>query len=139
MDITSLKSATTQLETAINYSRSKLAISDEKIFEQFRNSVVQCFEYTYELSTKMLRRFFELSSDNQLIVDEWDFKDLIRESAIKGLITSPEDWFNFRKLRNISSHAYDKAKADEVYSHATLLLTSAKELIAELEIRLKSE
>lgn len=133
LDLTSLEDASSQLKTAIDFSISDLAKSDVKIFEQFRNSVVQCFEYTYELSVKSLRRYIELTSDNPSLVDDWEFKELIREAAVRGIIEKPQDWFDYRKLRNISSHAYSRSKAEEVYQKAENLYYSSQSLISFLK------
>lgn len=133
LDLTSLDDASSQLKTAIGFSISDLAKSDIKIFEQFRNSVVQCFEYTYELSVKSIRRYIELTSDNPSLVDDWEFKDLIREAAIRGIIENPQDWFDYRKLRNISSHAYSRSKAEEVYQKAEAHYHSSQSLLSFLK------
>lgn len=138
LDLTSLEDASGQLRTALDYSISDLAKSDYKIFEQFRNSVVQCFEYTYELSIKSIRRFLEMTVDTPAEVDDWDFKDLIREAAVRGIISNPEDWFDFRKLRNTSSHAYSRPKAEQVYKRAGDLYKSATELLDVLKEKRKS-
>jgi nucleotidyltransferase substrate binding protein (TIGR01987 family) len=135
LDFTALEKATGQLKTAIEYSLSSLAKTDSKIFEQFRNSVVQCFEYTYELCVKSIRRYLESTIDTPSIVDDWEFKDLIREAAVRGIISQPERWFEFRRLRNVSSHAYDAAKAEEVYLSSSKLLTEATDLIQILKNR----
>lgn len=131
LDFSALESATSQLEKALNYSISDLA-KDPNLFEQFRNSTVQCFEYTYELAWKYLQRKLEQVHPNPQLIDELEFKDLIREGAQRGYIKTPEMWFEFRRLRNISSHAYDKAKAEQVYSKARDLLTEAKYLLISI-------
>lgn len=128
LDFSSLDSAVKQLEKALNYSVSNLA-KDPGLFEQFRNSTVQCFEYTYELAWKYLQRKLEQVHPNPQIIDELEFKDLIREGALRGYIKTPELWFEFRRLRNISSHAYDKLKAEQVYARAQDLLVEAKDLL----------
>ena len=69
---------------------------------------------------------------NPQIIDELEFKDLIREGAQRGYIKTPELWFEFRRLRNISSHAYDKAKAEKVYLKAADLLIESKFLLAAI-------
>jgi nucleotidyltransferase substrate binding protein (TIGR01987 family) len=135
LDLSSLEDASDQLKTAIEFSKSDLAKSDVKLFEQFRTSTVQCFEYTYELSVKSIRRFLELTVDNPSQVDEWEFKDLMREAATRGIIDNPTDWFEFRRLRNTSSHAYSRVKADEVYGKAADLLSAAQKMLADLRQR----
>jgi nucleotidyltransferase substrate binding protein (TIGR01987 family) len=131
LDFTSLESAIRQLEKAYWFSTSNLA-KDAELFEQFRNSTVQCFEYTYELAWKYLQRKLELVHPNPQTIDQLEFKDLIREGAQRGYIKTPELWFEFRRLRNISSHAYDKSKAEQVYSKAYDLLIEAKVLLEEI-------
>jgi len=131
LDFSTLDSATRQLEKALQFSVSDLAKNPE-LFEQFRNSAVQCFEYTYELAWKFLQRKLEMVHPNPQIVDELEFKDLIREGAQRGYIKTPELWFEFRRLRNISSHAYDKSKADLVYSKSNELLFEARFLLNEI-------
>ena len=131
LDFSSLESATSQLEKALTYATSDLA-KDINLFEQFRNSTVKCFEYTYELAWKYLQRKLEQVHPNPQIVDELDFKDLIREGAQRGYVKTPELWFEFRRLRNISSHAYDRLKAEQVYLKAQDLLVEAQFLLAAI-------
>lgn len=127
----SLESAITQLDRALGFSKSDLG-KDPDLFEQFRNSTVQCFEFTYELSWKSLQRKIEQVHPDPARVDEMEFKDLIREGAVRGYIRSPELWFEFRRLRNISSHAYDRVKADEVFGKAPDLLAESRHMLAEI-------
>ena len=133
--MTAFESAIKQLEKALTFSQSDMAKNDSDLFEQFRNSTVQCFEYTYELSWKIIKRQLESSHPNPSVIDTWDFKDLIREAAVAGLIDKPEAWFEFRRLRNISSHAYDKLKAEEVYRKAQDLLNSAKFIYSKVKFK----
>ena len=59
IDFSSLASAIGQLEKSIMFARSEMAQQDDELFEQLRNSVIQCFEFTYDLSWKMLKRYLE--------------------------------------------------------------------------------
>ena len=58
IDASPLANALHQLETSINYFHSDLA-KDPNLRLQFRNSSIQCFEFTYELSYKLIRRQLE--------------------------------------------------------------------------------
>jgi hypothetical protein len=53
LDFSPLSSAIQQLEKSLAFATSRRA-EDEELFEQLRNSVIQCFEFTYELSHKGL-------------------------------------------------------------------------------------
>lgn len=135
LDINSLESAISQLQKAYDFSISKIAVENKDLFEQFRNSTIQCFEFTFELSWKFIKRILELEHPISEQIDQMDYKDLIREAATRGLINSPEVWFEFRRLRNISSHAYDRSKAEQVYLVATNLLKEANILLKNLKLK----
>ena len=60
LDLSSLSSALDQLEESLRYSTSEAAQADPKLFRQFRNSAVQCFEFTYELCWKMLKKMIRM-------------------------------------------------------------------------------
>ena len=78
IDFSSLASAIRQLEKSIMYARSDMAQKDDELFEQLRNSVIQCFEFTYELSWKMLKRYLEETAANPEEIDLGSFQNLIR-------------------------------------------------------------
>ena len=135
LDISSLESAIAQLQKAYDFSISKIAVENKDLFEQFRNSTVQCFEFTFELSWKFIKRILELEHPNPQQIDQMDYKDLIREAATRGLINNPEVWFEFRRLRNISSHAYDRSKAEQVYLASTDFLKESSVLLKNLKLK----
>src|SRR5262249_53220271 len=77
-----------------------------------RDGVIQRFEYTYELSWKMLKRYIELTAADPTAVDQMSFADLIRTGSELGLLQSGWDkWQDFRKSRGTTSHTYDEIKA----------------------------
>lgn len=127
IDITSFRNAISQLEKAIGYSRSSIADNDPGLQEQLRNSVIQCFEFTYELSHKMLKRYLEQTSASAEEVDVATFQDLIRTGNEKGLLRSDwRQWRDYRQARNDSSHTYDREKAEAVSAIAPDFLEEAK-------------
>lgn len=60
------------------------------MFEQLRNSVIHCFEFTCELSWKMLKRNLEETAATPENIDTSTFQNLIRRGNEKGLLSS--DW-----------------------------------------------
>ncbi len=135
LNLSPLHNATEQLEKSLKYAHSEIAKKDDGLFEQFRNSVVQCFEFTYEISWKMLKRQIEKDSPSPELVDTYSYNDLIREAAERGLIENPQQWFDYRHFRNLTSHAYDKDKAQQVFIAASDFLSSAKFLMKQLKIK----
>ncbi len=136
IDFSSLASAIGQLEKSILYSQSDTARQDDELFEQLRNSVIQCFEFTYELSWKMLKRYLEETAATPEEIDTSTFQDLIRKGNEKGLLRS--DWLRwkmYRQARTDSSHTYDGDKAEAVYEIAPDFLDEARYLYLQLTSR----
>lgn len=129
LDLSSLRKAIDSLERAVR--RSLAAPEDEEL----RDAVIQRFEYTYELSWKMLKRRLELDAPTPAEIDALGFNDLIRQGAERGLIAKPQAWFEYRRQRNITSHTYDEEKATQVHRAAVAFLEDAESLFQDLERR----
>jgi nucleotidyltransferase substrate binding protein (TIGR01987 family) len=127
LDLTSLAKAIGQLEAGLTI----LAKDDENAL--LRDGVIQRFEFTYELSHKMLKRFIEATSANPQEADAMTFQELIRVGSEQGLLISGWDkWRDFRKARGTTSHTYDEAKAIEVLSVIPDFLSEAKYLYEQI-------
>ena len=137
LDLTPLVNATDSLEESI------AVVSDEKWFDAQPKAVqntlivgvIQNFEFVYELSVKMIRRRIELDAATPTDADFADYRELLRTAAERGLIADVEDWFDYRQLRNITSHAYDHKKAMQVYRGTPAFLGDARALLKTLEAR----
>jgi len=80
-----------------------------------RDSVIQRFEYTFELSHKNLRRFLSETESSRAEVSEMFFNDVIRLGCKRGLLLNDlEVWDKYRKLRNLTSHNYDEFSAEDI-------------------------
>lgn len=133
LDYSPLAKAIKQLEKSIEYSTSKIARDDSGLFEQLRNSVIQCFEFTYELCHKMLKRYLEETAASPDEFDLQTFQNLVRTGNEKGLLRSNWlKWKEYRQARTDSSHTYDGNKAALVYSIAPDFLEEAKFLYKHL-------
>lgn len=129
LDLSSFQKALGSLERAIQRSQA------DRGDEELRDSVIQRFEYTYELSWKMLKRQLEIDAPTPEMIDALGFRDLIREGAERGLIRDPAAWFEYREQRNITAHTYDEKKAAQVYMTALRFYGDALALFRELEKR----
>lgn len=129
LDFSSLKKAIKNLDKAV--VRANSAPADEEL----RDSVIQRFEYTYELAWKMMKRQLEQESPTPSEIDQLSFKDLLRAAAEKGFISDVEEWIVYRDQRNITSHTYDENEAKSVYQTALVFLKDAKTLLLILEKR----
>jgi nucleotidyltransferase substrate binding protein (TIGR01987 family) len=109
------KISTQALEKALD-SLKRAILQPKNEFS--RDSVIQRFEYTFELSWKLLTKILE--ADSGSLADN-SVKAVLREAARLGNIQKLDLWFEFQKARNITSHTYNEVTAEEVYSRAILL------------------
>ena len=133
IDFSSLGDAICQLEKSIGFATSEMAENDNDLFEQFRNSVIQCFEFTYKLSHKMLARYLEETAANPEEIDLSTFQNIIRIGSEKSLLRSDWSvWRDYRQARTNSSHTYNRSKAEAVYEISFDFLVEAKYLYQQL-------
>jgi nucleotidyltransferase substrate binding protein (TIGR01987 family) len=133
LDYSSFDSAIKQLEKSIEYVNSDLAKTDQGLQEQLRNSVIQCFEFTYELSHKMLKRYLEHTAANPEEIDLSTFQNIIRIGNEKNLLRSDwRNWKSYRQARTDSSHTYDKKKAETTFRVALDFVGEAQTLYRSL-------
>lgn len=103
---------------------------------QIRDGLIQRFEFTYELSHKMLKRFLEANAANPTEYDAADFQYLIRSGNEQGLLLSAwPEWRVFRAMRSKTSHTYDEAAALEVVASIPAFLKESHHLLQQLEQR----
>jgi nucleotidyltransferase substrate binding protein (TIGR01987 family) len=81
--------------------------------EPFRESTIQRFEYTFELSWKLM---------SSILYDQGmattGVKNIIRSAAQLALIDNPSRWFEYADARNQASHIYKEEVALAVYQTA---------------------
>jgi len=125
--LTSLENAVASLQDALNeYAKEKDAY--------VRDAVIQRFEYTYELSHKLLKRHLEATAANPDEIDTLSFQDLIRLGSERQLLRSGWDkWSLYRKLRGTTSHTYDEAKAQEALKKIPEFYEEAHFLLQQLQ------
>ncbi|MBF0143001.1 MAG: nucleotidyltransferase substrate binding protein [Magnetococcales bacterium] len=102
----------------------------------YRDGVIQRFEFTYELSHKMLRRYLEMTSASPETVDKMVFQDLIRTGNEQGLLLGDwETWKGYRQSRTDTSHTYNEEKALKVIGKIPAFLEEARFLLEQLRKR----
>lgn len=127
LDLTSLKNAVARLNEGIE--RYQQDVSDTQI----RDGLVQRFEFTYEISHKMLKRYLEMASPSPEIIDTMTFADLIRTGNEQGLLLSDwPTWRNYREMRGKTSHSYDEDIALQVVAGIPEFAKEAEVLLSRL-------
>lgn len=105
---------------------------------QIRDGLVQRFEFTYEISHKMLKRYMEMASPTPEMYDTLSFADLIRSGNEQGLLRSDwTRWKLFREMRGKTSHTYDESVALVVVAEIPDFIEEAQFLLAQLETRVR--
>jgi len=131
LDATSLRNAVQRLREGL--TRYKREPTDEQI----RDGLIQRFEFTYELSHKMLRRYLREAAAFPDEIDQMSFADLIRTGTAQALLRSEwPAWRRFREMRTRTSHTYDATVASQVVAAIPAFLEEDEDLCAELQRRL---
>ena len=94
-----------------------------------QDATIQRFEYTFELSWKVLKRYFKLNNN----LDIFNVKDIFREAGKQELIDHVEKWFEYLEARNLTSHTYDEKIAGKVYASAKDFEKDANLLLSRLK------
>ncbi|PQJ24039.1 nucleotidyltransferase [Limnobacter sp. SAORIC-690] len=132
LELSSFDNAILRLDEGIQ--RYQKDITDTQI----RDGLIQRFEFTYELSHKMLKRFLESTSPSPANIDEMAFQDLIRTGNEQGLLLSDwTQWKKYREMRSRTSHTYDESVALLVVAEIPAFLQEARFLNAQLHARNK--
>jgi nucleotidyltransferase substrate binding protein (TIGR01987 family) len=134
LDLSALRDAVAAPEKSLGYLYSELA-KDPDLREQFRAACIQAFEFTYEVGYKMLKRQLEQIASNPAEIDQMTFMQVIRSGAEAGLIADVARFKDYRDKRNITSHAYNQQKAEQIVAVLRDFAADSRLLLAQLEQR----
>lgn len=129
LDLSPLENALAALDRGL--TRFAAAPHDEEV----RDGCIQRFEFTFELSWRMLKRQLQMDLPNAQEVDAMTWRALMRAGAEQGLIDDINAWLLYREKRNITSHTYDAAKAAEVAAVLPEFAGAVHELLRRLQAR----
>lgn len=96
--------ALTQLEAAVSLANQRPLSALEQ------QGMIQCFEYTHELSWNVLRDYLKDQGTQQL----YGSKATVREAFSVELITDGEAWMEMIRDRNQSSYTYNITVANAI-------------------------
>jgi len=136
LDLTPLERAIAQLEEALELCEAGFESHDPRLKRHLRAAAIQAFEFTYELSFKMMKRHLATNSANPTEVDRMTFNGILREAFRRGLVKSElREWQKFREKRGTTSHTYDEEKAQQVFEAIPVFLPEVRFLRDELQRR----
>ena len=91
-------------------SRRLSEACEQPVNSFIRDSVIQRFEFCWELSWKLLKLRLDV-----LGVVVLNPRDVFKEALVAGLIHDGNAWSEAQRMRNLSSHTYDEKLAELVY------------------------
>lgn len=104
------------------------AIEKPDLTKLERDGAIQRFEFTYELSWKLIQ---EIARDQQSKV--LGSKDAYRFAAKIELIDDPQIWFNYHVCRNQTSHIYNEIIAENIFEQIKPFHLHVKTLIQKVQ------
>jgi nucleotidyltransferase substrate binding protein (TIGR01987 family) len=140
LDLSSFEKAASQLQEALSYCKSDIAMKDPHLALHLRAAAIQAFELTYEIAFKMLKRYLQATEANADAIESMTFNEIIRLGYERGLLSAElREWKAFRINRNATSHTYNETKAQDVYIGIPAFLTEARFLLKELMSHMERE
>lgn len=82
----------------------------EQLNDLEKQGVIKAFEYTFELSWKMLQDYLQFLGFTDFIGPRL----VIEQAFALGLINDGHEWLSMLKSRNLTSHTYNSQTADEI-------------------------
>ena len=127
------------LEKAFNTLKEAWVEYQKDLSNTFvRDSVIQRFEYTYEMSHKILRRFLYETENSKSEISEMSFNDIIRlGNKRKLLLNDLETWDKYRILRNLTSHNYKEFNAEHIILIIPLFIEDIEYQLLNIKGKLK--
>jgi len=92
-------------------SRLKEALAANVDNDFIYDAVIQRFEFTYELSWKLLKAYISY----QGIADVNTPREVYKEAFAASIIVDGELWIEMLNDRNLTSHVYDETQAKRIY------------------------
>ena len=130
IDVTPLAKAVEQLSSAIQ----EQALEPQRLL--LRAGFIKIFEYTYELSWKMIKRYLQATEPDPDRVAGLSFEGIIRRADELGPVASPVAvWKEFRQARTDTSHTYNEEKAISVVSQIPAFAKEVQYLLGRLQER----
>ncbi len=97
--------------------------------EFIRDSAIQRFEFTFDLSWKLIKVF--LAEEEGIICTSP--KGCFREAYKQGLLEYDNFWLELTDIRNKTSHTYSEATAEAVYAALPQALLNFQELLKSIQ------
>lgn len=92
-------------------SRLREVLQADPVNDFIYDASIQRFEFTYELSWKLLKGFLSYSG----LADAATPREVFKVAFSVGILPEGQKWLDMLKDRNLTSHVYDEEMAIEIY------------------------
>jgi len=86
------------------------ALNFEEVNDIIIDGIIQRFEFTFELSWKLMKEFLEYEG-----IEANSPRSVIREAFKIGLVDNGDKWISMLTDRNKTSHIYDEEESRGIY------------------------
>lgn len=128
LDLSNLKNS---LSTLVECYADLSSEEDEKIKTYIQDSCVKRFEYTYETAKKIMNKYLKKEYDKT--EQELSINNIFREMYGLSLIENFENWVEYRKKRNITSHEYNIDLSSSIIDVVPIFIKDVEYLIGALD------
>jgi len=135
IDLLLLQKTIQSLEDSLSVYNRYENTEDEKLKISLKESVIQSFGVSYEMSRKMMIRYLKKYSGEN--IDQMGIQDIFRLGQKSGILSDAENWFKYKEKRDQTSHTYDAGIAEEVFLIARHFLEEARFLLKKLEKKIE--
>lgn len=98
------------------------------------DAAIQRFEFTYELSWKLIKGFLSYGGITEVLTP----REVFKEAFSVGLIPEGQKWIEMLKDRNLTSHVYDEEMAKDIYVRVkSIYMELFIALVKKIEVELK--
>ena len=105
------KKALVTLESAVELAKTR------KLTDLEKQGTIQGFEFTFEIAWNLMKDFLEEQGITGIIGS----KGAVRQAFNKDLLENGQVWMDMIESRNLSSHSYDEATAENLFEKITLV------------------
>ena len=101
-----------------------------------RDGLIQRFEFTFEISHKLLKRYLRENAPSADNVDDMSFAEVVRMGNENGLFLGNwPRWRQYREMRSRTSHTHNETIAIDVVAGIPAFLDDARYLRDQLRQR----
>lgn len=119
-----------KLQQSVNFIKQQPPVpeSEHVLIEMLREGLIQRFEYTHELAWNVMKDYAEYQGNTNV----GGSRDATREAFRLKLIEDGHAWMDMIGSRNLTSHTYNEAVANEIYQKIITVYFPAFEAFGEV-------